>query len=64
MNLFHVLWSLTIIGGFIKYYSYYLVPFIVAENPGIKGCEAITLSRKMMNGHKWEAFVFDLSYIG
>ena len=27
------LWNLTIIGGFIKYYSYQLVPFIVAENP-------------------------------
>ena len=61
---FLTLWSLTIIGGIIKHYSYYLVPFIVAENPGIKSLEAITLSRRMMKGHKWEAFVFDLSYIG
>ena len=63
-TLFEMLWSLTIVGGFIKHYSYYLVPYIVAENPGIKGREAITLSRKMMDGHKWEAFVFDLSFIG
>ena len=62
--LFLTLWSLTIIGGFIKYYSYYAVPYIVAENPGIGTLEAITLSRRMMDGHKKEAFLFDLSYIG
>ncbi len=63
-DLFLLLWSFTIIGGFIKYYSYFAVPYIVAENPGIGTLEAITLSRKMMNGHKKEAFLFDLSYIG
>lgn len=62
--IFYCLWSLTIIGGFVKYYSYYAVPYIVAENPGIKPLEAITLSRRMMDGHKKEAFLFDLSYIG
>ena len=62
--LFLILWSFTIIGGFIKYYSYYAVPYIVAENPGIGTLEAITLSRRMMDGHKKEAFLFDLSYIG
>ncbi len=63
-HVFFCLWSLTIVGGFIKYYSYYAVPYIVAENPGIKPLEAITLSRRIMNGHKKEAFLFDLSYIG
>lgn len=58
------LWSLTIIGGFIKHYSYYLVPYIVAENPDIGAAEAITLSRKMMNGHKWECFLFEITFIG
>lgn len=62
-SVFQFLWSLTIVGGFIKHYSYYLVPYIVAENPGIGPLKAIKLSRKMMNGHKWEAFVFDLSFI-
>ena len=64
VTLFQTLWWLTIVGGIIKHYSYYLVPYIVAENPGMKATEAITLSRKMMNGHKWEAFVLDLSMIG
>ena len=63
-ELFLFLWTLTIIGGIIKHYSYYMVPYILAENPGMKGTQAITLSRKMMNGHKWEAFIFDLSFIG
>ncbi len=59
-----MLWYLTIIGGFIKKYSYMLVPFIVSENPDIKSSDAIKLSSDMMKGHKWEAFLLDLSFIG
>ena len=58
------LWDLTIIGGIIKHYSYFMVPFIVAENPDIRPRQAITLSRRMMNGHKWECFLLELSFIG
>lgn len=61
---FYSLWSLTIIGAFVKRYSYILVPYIVAENPKIKTLDAITLSRKMMDGHKWECFKLEFSYIG
>ncbi len=59
-----VLWSLTIVGGIIKRYSYYLVPYITAENADIRPMQAVTLSRKMMNGHKWDCFVKELSFIG
>lgn len=62
--LYNFLWYLTIVGGVIKSYSYLMVPFIVAENPGIKKKEAITLSREMMHGNKWRAFVLDASFIG
>lgn len=58
------LWSLTIVGAAVKRYSYYLVPFIAAENPAVGSRQAITLSRKMMNGHKWECFVMELSFLG
>ncbi|MBQ6539513.1 MAG: DUF975 family protein, partial [Oscillospiraceae bacterium] len=58
------LWSLTIVGGVIKYFSYFLVSYIVAENPDIKPMEAITLSRRMMDGHKMECFKMELSFIG
>ena len=53
-SVFQTLWSLTIVGGFIKHFSYLLVPYIAAENPDVKPLEAINLSRRMMNGHKWE----------
>lgn len=56
-------WSLTIIGGFIKRYSYFLVPYILAENPTIKSREAIKLSRDMMNGYKFKCFILELSFI-
>ena len=62
--LYHGLWSFTIIGGIIKTYSYYLVPYIIAENPNISAKDAIMLSRRMMNGHKWECFIAGLSFFG
>ena len=45
-----VLWNLTIVGGFIKRYSYLMIPYILAENPNIRRREAFALSRSMMNG--------------
>lgn len=61
---FITLWMLTIVGAMIKAFSYWMVPYIVAENPNMKARDAINLSRKMMNGHKWECFVMLLSYLG
>lgn len=61
---FYSLWCFTIVGIFIKRYSYILVPYIVAENPKITTLDAITLSRRMMNGHKWECFKLEFSFIG
>lgn len=62
--LYQLLWDLTIVGGIIKHYSYFMVPYIVAENPDIRSRDAVTLSRRMMDGHKWECFVLELSFIG
>ena len=65
MGLYQALWAmLFIIPGIIKVYSYRMVPYILAEDPEIGANEAITRSREMMNGHKWNAFVLDLSFIG
>lgn len=63
-GVFSFLWGLTIVGGVIKHYSYYLVPCILAENPAIGALDAITLSRRLMKGHKWECFVLELSFLG
>lgn len=62
--LYLLLWDLTIIGGIIKHYSYWCVPYIIAENPSITGKEAIELSCKMMKGRKWETFKYDLTFVG
>lgn len=62
--IYYLLWCFTLVGAVVKRYSYYLVPYIVAENPDMTARQAITLSRKMMKGHKWECFVFDLSFLG
>ncbi len=58
------LWWCTIIGGIIKTFSYAMVPYIIAENPDISGRDAINLSRKMMNGHKWQLFMIHVTLIG
>lgn len=63
-DVFTILWSLTVVGAFIKPFSYQLVPYIIAENPNLSAAEAITLSRKMMDGYKWRSFCYSLSFIG
>ena len=63
-DVFLFLWMLTIVGYIIKFFSYMMVPYIVAENPDIKPREAITLSRRMMDGHKWECFKILVTFIG
>lgn len=62
--MFYSLWCLTIVGIVVKRYSYYMVPYIVAENPGLTVRQAVTLSRRMMKGHKWECFKFEFTFIG
>lgn len=64
MNFYLLLWWCTIVGGIIKNYSYAMVEYILAENPDMSGSEAMTLSRKMMDGHKWEFFKLQMSMIG
>lgn len=64
-DLFLALWTLLfIIPGIVKSYSYRMVPYIIKENPELSANDAITLSRKMMDGNKWNTFILDLSFIG
>ncbi len=53
-----------VVPGIMKRYSYFMVPFILAENPKVSAREAIALSRKMMTGHKFECFLLELSFFG
>ena len=64
-TVFICLWSvLLIIPGIVKMYEYMMVPFILAENPDMSRKEVFALSKKMMTGNKWKAFVLDLSFLG
>ena len=64
-DLFRFLWGLLlIVPGIIKSYSYRMAPYILADRPELSGTEVLTLSRQMMDGHKWKTFVLDLSFIG
>lgn len=62
-DIYNLLWFITIIGGFIKLYEYKMIPYILADNPKIERKKAFELSKQMMNGNKWKAFILDLSFI-
>lgn len=64
-NLYVALWSLLfVIPGIVKSYAYAMTPYIMAENPELTASQAITASKQMMEGHKSELFVLDLTFIG
>ena len=64
-GIFTALWCLLLIfPGIYKAYCWRLVPYIISENPTIKGAEARKQSAEMMDGSKWASFVLDLSFIG
>lgn len=65
VGLYTFLWSLLfVIPGIIKAFSYSATFFLLRENPNLDANEAITMSRKLMDGHKMEAFTLGLSFIG
>lgn len=65
MELFIYLWSLLfVIPGIIKAISYALKPYILADCKNVRATDALKLSMRMMEGHKWEYFVLGLSFIG
>ena len=64
-NLFIALWTLLfVIPGLVKSYSYALAFYIASDNPEMSANDCITESRKMMDGHKWQLFCLDFSFIG
>ena len=62
-NIYNLLWFLTIIGGFIKFYEYKMIPYILADNPNMERKEAFRLSKKMMKHNKWKTFILDFTFI-
>lgn len=63
--LFICLWCLLFyIPGIVKAYSYSMCFYIKADHPEYGWKECIDASKEMMNGHKMELFIQDLSFIG
>ena len=63
--LFIFLWSmLFVIPGVIMAYAYSMAVYVANDNPELSAMDAIRKSRELMNGHKWDLFVLDLSFIG
>ncbi|KEK25480.1 DUF975 family protein [Bacillus gaemokensis] len=59
------LWTLLlIIPGIIKSFSYSMTYFILNDHPEYSMNQAITESRRMMDGHKMDYFLLCLSFIG
>lgn len=62
--IYQILWSFTIVGGFIKHYEYFFIPYVLAENPDLTKKEAFELSKKLSYGEKWKTFKTEFSFIG
>lgn len=63
-EIFIFLWSLLlVVPGIIKGLSYSMTNFILCDYPELSGTQAITESRRIMDGHKMDLFVLYLSFI-
>ncbi len=59
------LWSLLlIIPGIYAGYGYAMTPYILLEHPDMTANEAITESKKLMDGNRWRLFCLEISFIG
>lgn len=64
-DLYIFLWTLLfVVPGIVKAYEYLMVPYILAENPGMDRNQAFEISKRMMYGQKMETFLLDLSFFG
>ncbi|WIY61214.1 DUF975 family protein [Bacillus arachidis] len=65
ISIYLALWILLfIIPGIVKCFSYTMTYFILNDHPEFSMNQAITESRRMMNGNKMDYFVMCLSFIG
>lgn len=63
-SIYIMLWSLLfIVPGIVKSYQYYMIDFILAENPHSSMRESFAKSKEMTRGIKADIFIFDLSFL-
>ena len=65
IGIFTTLWTLLlIIPGIIAAISYSQSYFVKLDNPDMEAMEVIKKSKELMNGHKMDYFVLQLSFLG
>jgi len=50
--------------GIMLFYSFKMVPYILAQNPSLSPIQVLKLSFAMTRGHKFHMFLLDLSFSG
>ena len=64
-NIYILLWSLLfVVPGIIKSYAYALCEYLAIKHPDWEYKKCLEESQKMMNGHKFELFMLQLSFLG
>lgn len=64
-GLYVFLWSLLFwIPGIVKGYAYSMAYYVSLDRPEMSGSDCITTSERLMEGHKWQLFCLELSFIG
>ena len=59
------LWSLLlVIPGIVAAYKYRMATYLLLTRPEYSLTDCLRESKDMMDGHKWEMFVLDLSFLG
>lgn len=65
LTVFTLLWTLLLfVPGIIKGFSYSLTPYLLKDRPELTPLQAITESRRLMDGQKRTAFKLVLSFVG
>ncbi len=57
------LWSITVIGYFVKAYQYKMVPYLLAENPTLTWKQVKKISSQMTKGYKFKMFLMEITII-
>lgn len=65
IEVFTLLWTLLFIfPGIVAAYSYSQTFYIMLDHPDMSPLEAIRASKQLMQGHKFEYFILELSFFG
>ena len=53
-----------VIPGIIASFTYSVLPYVIADNPDMTACEAMSECRHIMKGNRWKLFCLSMSFFG